>query len=158
MLAARYHVYDSAVLDVPIEEAWRELRDIVALLPIVFGDGVKDHRYVDGGSAEKIPSRFEFTLHPSGDKAVEEVVARSETEHSVTYRLLGQVLGIEGYIATYRLRRITTEPGKTFLEWPREFGVAPGQEPEKVVPSVAALTAKEIVAIKEHFAKRRRSV
>ncbi|WP_437718395.1 SRPBCC family protein [Sorangium sp. So ce448] len=157
MLAARYHVYDSAVLDVPIEEAWRELRDIVALLPIVFGDGVKDYRYVDGGSAEKIPSRFEFTLHPSGDRAVEEVVARSEAEHSLTYRLLGQVLGIEGYTATYRLRRITTEPSKTFVEWPREFGVAAGHDPAAVVPSIAALSAKEIMTIKEYFAKRRRS-
>ncbi|WP_437563488.1 SRPBCC family protein [Sorangium sp. So ce542] len=157
MLAARYHVYDSAVVDVPIEDAWRELRDVVKLLPIVFGDAVKDYRYIDGGSAEKIPSRFEFTLHPSGERALEEVVARSETERSVTYRLLGQVLGAEGYIATYRLRPVTSEPGKTFLEWSREFGVAPGHEPEKVAPSIAALTAKELVAIKEYFAQRRRS-
>lgn len=157
MLAARYHVYDSAVVDAPIEEAWRELRDVIKLLPIVFGDAVKDYRYVDGGSAETIPSRFEFTLHPSGEKALEEVVARSEVEHSVTYRLLGQVLGAEGYIATYRLRPVTTEPGKTFVEWSREFGVAPGHEAEKVVPSMAALTAKELVTIKEHFARRRRS-
>ncbi|WP_437759984.1 SRPBCC family protein [Sorangium sp. So ce1389] len=157
MLEARYHVYDSAVLDAPIEEAWRELRDVVTLLPVVFGDAVKDYRYVDGGSAEKIPSRFEFTLHPSGETAQEEVVARSETEHSLTYRLLGQVLGIEGYIATYRLRRITTEPDKTFLEWPREFGVAAGHDPAAVVPSIAALTAKEVLTIKAYFAKRRRS-
>jgi hypothetical protein len=155
MSEARYHVYDSAVLDAPIEEVWREVRDIVKILPIVFGAGVKDHAYVDGGSAEKIPARFEFTLHPSGDKALEEVVARSELDHSVTYRMIGQAVGIEGYLATYRLRPITSEPGKTFIEWPREFGVAQGQDPEKVVPFITSLTAKEVAAIKEHFARRR---
>ncbi|AUX42747.1 hypothetical protein SOCE26_041800 [Sorangium cellulosum] len=158
MIQARYSVYDSAVLDAPIEEAWRELRDIVKLLPLVFGDSVKDYRYVDGGSAEKIPSRFEFTLLPSGETGLEEVVARSETEHSLTYRMLGQLIGVEGYIATYRLRRITTEPGKTFLEWPREFGVAAGADPAEVVPAIEALTAREVATIKEHFEKRRRSL
>ena len=65
MLKAKYHVYDSAVLDAPIEEVWALVRDMVTLLPLVFGDGVKDYRWVEGGSAEKIPSRFQFTLLPS---------------------------------------------------------------------------------------------
>ncbi|AUX22629.1 hypothetical protein SOCEGT47_031330 [Sorangium cellulosum] len=156
MIEARYHVYDSAVLDAPIEEVWQEIRDVTKLIPIVFGDSVKEYGYVDGGSAEKVPSRFAFTL-ASGERSVEEVVARSETERSVTYRLHGQIFGIEGYTGTYRLRRITTEPGKTFLEFPREFGVAAGNDPAQVVPSLAALTAKEVATIKAYFTKRRRA-
>ncbi len=151
MPAAKYHVYDSAVLDAPIEEAWPVLRDILRVLPIVFGDAVKDAHWVEGGSAEKIPSRFQFTLHPSGETALEEVCGRSETDHCVTYRMIGQAVGIEGYLATYRLRPITSEPGKTFLEWPREFSVIAGQDPAKVVPFVTALAAQEVVALKKHF-------
>lgn len=154
MLKAKYHVYDSVVLDAPIEVVWAEIRDIINVLPIVFGDGVKDHHWIDGGSAEKIPSRFEFTLAPSGAKATEEVVARSEVDHSVTYRMIGQAVGVEGYVATYRLRPITNEPGKTFLEWPREFSVAPGEDPEKIVPFIAGLTASEVAALKTYFARR----
>lgn len=154
MSEARYHVYDSAVLDAPIEEVWQEIRDMVKLLPIVFGAAIKDYAYVDGSSVEKVPSRFVFTLHPSNEKGMEEVVARSELDHSVTYRMLGEVVGLEGYVATYRLRRITSEPGKTFVEWPREFGVARGHDPAKVVPFLTSLTAQQLVALKEHFARR----
>lgn len=156
MIEARYHVYDSAVLDAPIEEVWQEVRDITNLVPILFGDSVKEYGYVDGGSAEKVPSRFAFTL-TSGERSLEEVIARSEIEHSVTYRIHGQIFGIEKYIGTYRLRRITTEPDKTFLEFPREFGVAAGHDPNKVVPAIAALTAKEVATLKAYFAKRRRA-
>jgi hypothetical protein len=154
MLEAKYRVYDSAVLDAPVEEVWPLIRDIVRLLPLVFGDGVKDHGWTDGGSAEKVPSRFQFTLHPSGDTVVEEVVARSETDRSVTYRMLGQAVGITGYIATYQLRPVTSEPGKCFLDWVRDFAVAPGNDPEKVAPFLAGLTAQEVAAIKRHFSKR----
>jgi hypothetical protein len=154
MLKAKYHVYDSAVLDAPLEEVWPVVRDMMQLLPLVFGDGVKDYHWLEGGSAETIPARFRFTLHPSGATATEEVSARSEVDHSVTYRMLGAAVGIEGYVATYRLFRVTNEPGKTFIEWPREFSVAPGGDPDKVVPFIAGLTANEAAAVKAHFAKR----
>lgn len=155
MLEAKYHIYDSAVLDAPIDEVWKVMRDMMALLPLVFGDGVSDYHWVDGGSGEKIPSRFAFTLRPSGATALEEVVARSEADHSVTYRMIGQAVGIEGYVATYRLRPITNEPGKTFLEWPREFSVVSGQDPAQIAPFIAGLGAKEVAALKAHFAKRK---
>ncbi len=154
MPAAKYHVYDSAVLDAPVEEVWPVVRDILRVLPIVFGDAVKDAHWVDGGSAEKIPSRFQFTLQPSGETALEEVCGRSESDHSVTYRMIGQAVGVEGYIATYRLRPITNEPGKTFIDWVRDFAVAPGHDPAKVAPFLASLTAQETVALKKHFSKR----
>jgi Polyketide cyclase / dehydrase and lipid transport len=154
MLEAKFRVYDSAVLDAPIEEVWLVVRDIIRLLPVVFGEAVKDYRWVDGGSAEKIPSRFQFTFHATGETVLEEVVGRSETDHSVTYRMIGQAVGVTGYIATYQLRSVTTEPGKTFLDWVRDFGVAPGHDPAKVAPFLASLTAQEALALKKHFARR----
>lgn len=154
MTQAKYHLYDSAILDAPVEEVWRVIRDMMQLLPLVFGDGVKDCRWVDGGSAEKVPSRFQFTLHPSGDTPLEEVVGRSEVERSLTYRMIGSAVGIEGYVATYRLRPVTDEPGKSFIEWPREFSVAEGSDPAKVVPFLASLCAQEVARLKAHFAGR----
>jgi hypothetical protein len=69
--------------------------------------------------------------------------------------MIGQALGIKGYVATYRLRPVTNEPGKTFLEWPREFSVASGQDPAQIAPFIAGLGAKEVAAFKAHFAKRK---
>jgi len=157
MSSAKYSVYDSAILDAPLEVVWPVVRDIVRLLPIVFGDTVKDYHWVDGGSADKIPSRFTFTLVATGDSPLEEVSGRSEIDHSVTYRMIGQAAGLEGYVATYRLRPITNEPGKTFIEWPREFGLAPGADPAKVVPFITSLTAQEVAALKKHFEREAKS-
>jgi hypothetical protein len=68
--------------------------------------------------------------------------------------MIGQAVGVTGYIATYQLRSVTTEPGKTFLDWVRDFGVAPGHDPAKVAPFLASLTAQEALALKKHFARR----
>ncbi len=69
--------------------------------------------------------------------------------------MLGQAVGITGYIATYQLRPLTTEPGKTFLDWGREFAVAPGHDPAQVVPFLATLTAQDALALKKPFSKKR---
>lgn len=72
----------------------------------------------------------------------------------MTYRLIGESQGITGYIATYQLRPITTEPGRTFLDWAREFAVASGNDPAKVASSMASTTAQEPLALGKHFSKR----
>lgn len=149
-----YQVYDSAVLDAPIEEVWGVLRDIMKLLPVLFGKALQGHQWVDGGSAERIPSRFQLAVQPSGETALHEVVARSEIDHSLTYRNIGGAMGLERYVSTFRLRPVTSEPGKTFIEWPREFGVAAGQDATKLVPFIAAVSAKEVATLKEHFSRR----
>ncbi len=154
MSTANYHIYDSAIVDAPIEEVWAAVRDMMQLLHIVFGDMVKDCQWVDGGSAERIPSRFKFTLTASGETPLEEVAARSEIDHSVTYRMIGAAVGIEGYVATYRLRPITNEPGRTFVEWPREFAVAPGQDAAKVVPFLTSIASQEVAALRTYFQRR----
>jgi hypothetical protein len=51
---------------------------MMALLPMVFGDAIENAHRVDGGSVDRVPSRFEFTLLPGGDVALEEVVGRNE--------------------------------------------------------------------------------
>jgi len=152
MNIAKYPVYNSVILDAPLEKVWQELRDMSKLIAIAFGDGIKDFMWVDGGSPEKVPSRYELTLVPSGQKIVDEVIGRSESDHSVTYRsIIGGML--EGYVATYRLRPVTNEPGQTFLEWPREFGITQGGDPAVILPIMAETTAGHVAALKKHFAR-----
>jgi hypothetical protein len=149
---AKYSIYDSVILDTPLEKVWQEIRDMSKLVAIAFGEGSKDFTWVDGGSAEKVPVRYEVTLVPSGQRLLDEVIGRSESDHSVTYRsIVGGAL--EGYIATYRLRPVTNEPGKTFLEWPREFGIAQGGDPAVILPIMTKTTAGHVAALKKHFAQ-----
>jgi hypothetical protein len=152
MSIAKYSVYNSVILDAPLEKVWQQLRNMSRLVAIAFGEGAKDFTWVEGGSPEKVPSRYQVTLVPSGSTLLDEVVGRSESEHSVTYSSINGGL-LEGYVATYRLRPVTNEPGKTFLEWPREFGIAPGGDPAVIVPLMEATTAGHVAALKKYFAR-----
>jgi hypothetical protein len=149
-LLPKYSVYHSAVLDAGPDEVWHEVRDMMLLLDIVFGDGVKNAHWTDGGSARKVPSLFEFTLLPNHDLAREEVVGRSEPDRSLTYRSVAQVLFIVDYLATYRVRPVTNEPGRSFIDWEREFRLVP-DAPDGFLDDLEALFAQEIAAVKAHF-------
>ncbi len=150
-LAPKYTVYHSAVLDADPDAVWAEVRDMMQLLEIVFGDGVEKTRWVGGGSADKVPSLFEFTLLPNHDLAEEEVIGRSERDRSLTYRSVAQVLHIVDYVATYRVLPVTNEPGRSFIEWSREFRVVEGAPPD-FLASLEALFEQEIASVKAHFA------
>ncbi|QQQ80040.1 SRPBCC family protein [Saccharothrix sp. 6-C] len=150
-LSPKYAVYHSAVLDADPDRVWAEVRDMMALLDIVFGEGIEKARWTHGGSAEKVPSPFEFTLLPHHDLAREEVVGRSETDRSLTYRSVDQVLFIVDYLATYRVRPVTNEPGRSFVDWEREFRVVP-DAPAGFLDDLEALFAQEIASVKAHFA------
>ncbi|MCE6998138.1 SRPBCC family protein [Saccharothrix sp. S26] len=150
-LSPKYSVYHSAVVDADPDEVWAQVRDMMALLDIVFGAGVEHAHWTHGGSVKKVPSRFEFTLLPNHDVAREEVVGRSETDRSLTYRSVEQVLFIVDYVATYRVRPVTNEPGRSFVDWEREFRVVP-DAPAGFLDDLEALFAQEIANVKAHFA------
>lgn len=150
-LQPKFSVYHSAVLDADPDAVWTEVRDMMRLLKIVFGAGVENAHWVGRASAETVPARFDFTLLPNHDLAQEEVVARSEVERSLTYRSVAQVLSIVDYVATYRVRPVTNEPGRSFIDWSREFRVVDGADPE-FLPSIEALFDQEIASVKSHFA------
>lgn len=152
MSIAKYSVYNSVILDAPLEKVWRQIRDMSRLVAIAFGEGAKDFAWVNGGSPEEVPARYQLTLVPTGGTLVDEVVGRSESDHSLTYRsIIGGML--EGYVATYRLRPVTNEPAKTFLDWPREFAIAQGGDPAVILPFMTATTAGHVAALKKYFAR-----
>lgn len=150
-LEPKYSVYHSTVLDAAPSVVWEQVRDMMRLLEIVFGEGIENAHWVDGGSAKKVPSRFEFTLLPNHDVAREEVSGRSEIDRSLTYRSIAQVLSIVDYVATYRVLPVTTDPTRSFIEWSREFRVVPGAPPD-FLPALEGLFEQEIDSVRKYFA------
>jgi len=155
MLKTKYHIYDSAILDKHIDAVWKIVRDLVGLVPLVsIGKEMKlmECCWVEGGSAERVPSKYQLTYNDS-QRSLLEVVGRSETEHFVTYQLVSEGLGLSGYTATCRLRPITTGNDQTFLEWTREFSVVSGLDAEATVRRLTSITQDEVLALKTHISK-----
>ncbi len=147
----RYTVYHSAVIDASAGKVWQEVRDIVGLVTVVFGDAVQDVHWVGKSSVATVPGKYEFTLLPGNDLVKEEVVARDEVARSLTYRTIGQVLSVVDYVATYRVLAITTDHGRCFMEWSREFAVVDGADPA-FLPAFLDMVAGEIETVQAHFA------
>jgi hypothetical protein len=149
-----YRFYHSAILAAPLPQVWAELRDFSRTLEICFGAGVSHIKWLGHGSAEHIPAPITFTLEPAGLRIEEEVVARSETEHSLSYRTVGQALSFASYVATFTLRPITTSPGSTFVEWSRDFSLTPDTNPAEFIPFYAQLVDQEFASLVGYFAAK----
>lgn len=151
MLEPIYTVYHSSILDAAPDRVWSEMRDIMRTIDIIFGSQVEDAHWVDCGSVDRVPSRYEFTLLPGRDVALEEVIGRSEYDRSLTYRSVGQVLEIYDYVATYRVLAVTNDPQRCFLEYSRQFRVTPAGGSD-FVAVIESLFDQEIDAVRAYFA------
>ncbi len=152
MLTPKYTVYHSAVLDAEGDVVWEEMRDVVHMIPIVFGDSVDNVKWIKGGSEKKVPSMFQFTFLPANAVIKEEVIGRSESDRSLTYRTLGQALSLIDYVATYQVKPVTTDGG-TFIDWVREFRLVDGTDPGEFLPGFEVMLQNELAAVKEYFSK-----
>ncbi len=120
-------VYVSAVMDIPIEEAWGVLRDFNAL-PIYHPFFSKSE--IEGGKpADQIGCVRDFYTHDGG-RIREELLTLSDREYTCCYRILEAALPVRDYVSEMRLKPVT-EGGKTFGEWWAEYEV-----PEKDAASV----------------------
>jgi hypothetical protein len=146
----KYNVYHSAVLDADADTAWEVMRNILRVVEIAFGGAVENVQWMKGGSLDKVPARYQFTLVPGGDVVNEEVTGRSEHGRSLTYRTIGQALSLVDYVATYRVLPVTND-GRSFLGWSREFRVVEGADPG-FIEGFMDLLAREVGAVKAHFA------
>lgn len=153
MMKARYRIYSSAILDAPASEVWSEMRDFARSIKIAFAEGVTDIRWVEGGSAEKVPARLEFTVQPGGLVAVEEIVARSELERSLTYRSIGTLMSIEDYVGVLRFSLVTDEPSRTFFEATKEFGLTGVTDIDGFLRGYNGLVEQETKNVKAYFAE-----
>ncbi|MBB4905057.1 SRPBCC family protein [Actinophytocola algeriensis] len=147
----RYKVHHSTVLDAGPDAVWAELRDVLKMVKIIFSGGLGSAEWVEGGSLDRVPSRYNFTVGPDRDLFQQQVAGRDEVQRSVTYRSVAPVLCVVDYVATYHVREVTNDPHRSFLEWTRDVQVADDTQPE-VVEAVLGMMAAQIDAVRDFFA------
>ena len=148
----KHTMYQTTVLEAGADTVWTEVRDVLKLVKILFGDTVGDLKWVDGGSPERVPSRYEFTMLHNQGLVQQEVAGRNEVDRTLTYRTVAPVLCLYDYVATYRIVPVTNDPGLCFMEYSREFMVTDDAEPE-IVESLMAMMDHQISAVRDYFAK-----
>ncbi|MCM2410616.1 MULTISPECIES: SRPBCC family protein [unclassified Streptomyces] len=149
----KHTMYDSTVIDADPDSVWAVVRDALKVVEIVSGDGVKDVGWAEGGTAERVPSRYDFTLVFNDGLVQQEVAGRNEVERSQTYRAVAPATGVDGYVATIRIREISNDPGRCFFEWSRELTIAEDADTE-VVETIISLMAKQADSMRDHFAQK----
>jgi hypothetical protein len=113
-------VYVSAVMDIPIAEAWDVLRDFNAL-PVYHPFFSKSE--IEGGKpSDQIGCVRDFYTHEGG-RIREELLTLSDRDYTCCYKILEASLPVKNYIAEMRLIPIT-EGNKTFGDWWAEYEVA----------------------------------
>lgn len=121
-------VLRSGVIDVPLEDAWRVLRDFNShdrWHPAIAASEIED-----GLPPDTVGAVRAFSL-ADGGRLREQLLRLNDRDHELTYCLLEAPLPLFGYVATIRLRPVT-DTGQTFWRWQSSFTAPPDQ--------VAALT------------------
>lgn len=147
----KYTMYHSTVLDADPDTVWAEVRDVLKLVKILFGDTVANMQWVGSGTPERVPSRYEFTMLPTQGLVQQEVAGRNEVERSLTYRTVAPVLCLYDYVATYRVLPVTNDPGRSYLEYSREFMVTDDAAPE-IVDALMSMMDNQINIVRDYFA------
>ena len=113
-------VYVSAVMDIPISEAWGVLRDFNAL-PVYHPFFSKSE--IEGNKpSDQIGCVRNFYTHEGGHIR-EELLTLSDRDYICCYRIIEATLPVQNYIAEMQLKTIT-ENNRTFGEWWAEYDVA----------------------------------
>ncbi|MFF3343700.1 SRPBCC family protein [Streptomyces flavidovirens] len=149
----KHTMYHSTIVDADPDTVWAVVRDALKVVAIVSGDAVKDVCWAEGGAVERVPSRYDFTLVFNDGLVQQEVAGRNEVERSQTYRAVAPATGVDGYVATIRVRPITNDPGRSFFEWSRELTIADDADTE-VVETIIAMMAKQADSIRDYFAQK----
>jgi hypothetical protein len=153
-IASAYYTHiTSTVLDAPIEVTWPVVRDIVKIVEIVVGSMAEDAQWRGGGSVDHVPSSFTFDLAGGGPRLHQEVIARSEVEHTIVYCARNPALSMAEYTGTIRLFPVTLPAGQTFVVYERNFSLVPGSDPAVELPMLIGIMGNEMVALRAYFAR-----
>jgi hypothetical protein len=151
----KHVMYQTTVLEADPDTVWAEVRDVLKLVKILFGDTVANVRWVADGSSERVPSRYEFTMLQNQGLVQQEVAGRNEVERSLSYRTVAPVLCLYDYVATYRVFPVTNEPGRSFMVYSREFMVTDDAAPE-IVGALLSMMDSQIDIVRDYFAPETR--
>lgn len=125
----------SAVLNAPVEAAWRVLRDFNS--HHLWHPAVATSEIEDGLPPDQPGCVRRFRLR-DGAELREQLIALSDRDFTFTYCILESPIPLLDYVATVRLRPVT-DGGRTFWEWRSTFRTPPGREDE-----LAGLVARDI--------------
>lgn len=141
--------YSSAVIPASASAVWAVVRDFNALpnwTPFVVESRIEQNRPPD-----QIGCVRNFRLKDGG-RIRERLLALSDYEMSFEYSILESPMGVENYIATFRLIPVT-DVDHTFAEWTAEFEAAPDREDGLVQSIGQDVFAAGLAALKTRFAR-----
>jgi hypothetical protein len=142
-------VYSSAVIPAPATVVWSIVRDFNALpnwTPFVADSRIEQNR-----PSDQIGCVRNFHLKDGG-RIRERLLALSDYEMSFEYSILESPMGVENYVATFRLIPVT-DLDHTFAEWTAEFDAAPEREDGLVQSIGQNVFAAGLGALKARFAR-----
>jgi hypothetical protein len=102
-------IYESALIEAPVEKVWAAVRDYNAIAQ--WHPGIKASRLEGEGVGCVRHITFD-----NGGQATERLLGLSDEERSVTYAFVDSPMAVSGYKATLRFLPITAT-GETFAEW-----------------------------------------
>jgi hypothetical protein len=141
--------YASAVIPAPATSVWSVVRNFNALpdwTPFVAESRIEQNRPPD-----QIGCIRNFRLRDGG-RIREQLLALSDYEMSFEYAILESPMGVENYVATFRLIPVT-DAGHVFAEWTAEFDAAPEREEALVRQIGTNVFAAGLAALKARYAR-----
>lgn len=146
-------VRKSTIVDAPVEDVWRFLRDFNAHER--WHPAVAASRIEAGRTADEVACVRAFRLQ-DGAALREQLLSLSDRDHSFTYCILDAPLPLMDYVATVRLKPVT-DGNRTFWEWSSSFSAPAGRAEE-----LARLVGEDIyeagfAAVKRHFGQAART-
>ncbi|HYG86593.1 MAG TPA: SRPBCC family protein [Azospirillum sp.] len=118
----------STIVDAPVEEVWRILRDFNAHRD--WHPAVADSLIEGGMAPDAVRAVRRFRL-AGGAVLREQLLMLSDRDHSLSYCILDAPVPLIGYVAQIRLRPVT-DGNRTFWHWSCQFDCPPEREAEMV--------------------------
>lgn len=140
-------VYTSSVIGAPADRVWRVVRDFNGLPD--WHPAIAESRIENAMPADRIGCVRNFTLHDGG-RIREQLLSLSDYEYAFSYAILESPMGVENYVADFRLLPVT-DGDKTFAEWSATFECAPERETELAEQVGNGVFQGGFDALKERF-------
>src|SRR5215471_11216982 len=142
-------VYASTVIPAPPDAIWTVVRDFNALP--AWTPFVAESRIEQNKPSDQVGCIRNFRLKDGG-RIREQLVELSDYEMSFDYSILESPMGVENYVATFRLIPVT-DVDHTFAEWTAEFDAAPERENGLVQSIGGNVFSAGLAALKARFAR-----
>jgi uncharacterized protein YndB with AHSA1/START domain len=143
---ARAHA--SSVINAPIEQVWRRIRDFNAMAD--WHPGIARSEIEGGMPSDQVGCVRILTLQDGG-KIREQLLEMSDLGHHYSYSILEGPLPVANYRATLRLRRIS-DGNRTFADWSASFDPDPPEKQKEAEDFVSnAVFQGGFNALKKHF-------